>query len=157
MIGSEVFAASAIGFTVYYFDGKTGFTSPTWNGYLAVSMGDPTPVAQWLISHGFSHNADLQTDPNCDGVNLLMAYALDLDPKKNLSGSMPRPIITANQMSLTFFAGTTGVTYTVESSADLHSWSTAEVILSAPDANQFRTATVNMNDSSRFMRLVVAY
>lgn len=72
-------------------------------------MGDPSPVAPWLLAHDLPRNADLQTDPNGDGVNLLLAYALNLDPRQNLRGSMPRPVVTANQMSLTFHAGSAGV------------------------------------------------
>ena len=34
-MGSSVFASTASGFTVYYFKGATGFSSPTWNGYSA--------------------------------------------------------------------------------------------------------------------------
>ena len=89
----------------------------------------PDPVTIWLLANGLPSNANLQSDPNGDGVNLLMAYALDLDPKQNLSGSMPKPVCAANQISLTFHAASAGVTYTVESSTDLQTWSTAEVIL----------------------------
>jgi hypothetical protein len=35
LIGSSVFGSNASGFTVYYFNGATGFTAPTWNGYPA--------------------------------------------------------------------------------------------------------------------------
>jgi len=156
-ISSQTFSSAASGFKVYYFTGKAGFSSPTWFGYPSVNMGAFAPVAPWLLTNGFAYNANLQDDPNGDGVNLLTAYALNLDPNQNLSASMPRAIITTNKMNLTFFSGSAGVTYTVESSTDLHSWSTAGVLLSTPDANQFRTATVDMTDSSRFMRLVVAY
>jgi hypothetical protein len=120
-------------------------------------MGAPTAVAPWLVSNGFSHQADLQSDPNNDGVNLLMAYALNLDPKQNLSRNIPRPVCVANQMGLTYYAGSDGVSYTVETSDDLQDWTPAGVSLSAPDANNFRTATVNMNGGKRFMRLVVGY
>jgi hypothetical protein len=33
-MGSSVFSSTASGFTVYYLSGKTGFTTPTWQGYL---------------------------------------------------------------------------------------------------------------------------
>jgi len=36
-MGEDVFEAAASGFTVYYMDGKTGFTSPEWHGYKAVA------------------------------------------------------------------------------------------------------------------------
>lgn len=103
-----------------------------------------------------SHNTDMQTDPNGDGVNLLMAYALNLDPKQNLSCSMPQPVYTANQMSLPFYAGSEGITYKVEASTDLQTWSAAGVTLSAKDVYNCRTARVDLNDPSRFMRLMVS-
>jgi hypothetical protein len=151
------FDLAASGFTVYFFNGKTGFTSPTWRGYPAVNMGNPSTVAPWLLANGFAYNANILTDPNSDGVNLLMAYALNLNPKSNLAGSMPRPVCAANQMSLTFYAGSEGVTYKVEASTDLQNWSATGVTLSDPDAANLRTATVDLNNPSRFMRLVVSH
>jgi hypothetical protein len=35
----DTFKGSASGFTVRYYKGKTGFTSPTWNGYPSMEMG----------------------------------------------------------------------------------------------------------------------
>jgi hypothetical protein len=140
---------------VYYFNGKTGFTSPTWYGYPTVNMGSETPVASWLIGNGLPFDSDLNSDPNQDGVNLLMAYALDLDPNKNLAGSMPRPVIAGNQLSLRFFAGRADVTYNVLASEDMVRWAAEGVTISAPDENQFRTATVAVSGRGRFLRLLV--
>lgn len=39
VMGKSVFKDTAKEFTVYYLDGKTGFTSPNWQGYKAVSDG----------------------------------------------------------------------------------------------------------------------
>ncbi|MES2924536.1 MAG: leucine-rich repeat protein [Verrucomicrobiota bacterium] len=154
---SENFYAFPDLVTMYYFNAASGFTSPTWGGYPAVDMGTTSPVKPWLIGNGFPYDSDPLSDPNSDGVSLLMAYALNLDPKQILTGSTPRPVMAANQMSLTFYAGSQGITYKVESGTGLESWSTAGVSLSGLDANKFRTATVNMTDPSRFMRLVVTH
>ena len=70
---------------------------------------------------------------------------------------MPQPVIAANQMSLTFYAGSAGITYSVEASTDLRTWSTAGVTISTPDANNFRTATIPITNSGCFMRLKVTY
>ena len=40
------------------------------------------PAAPWLVSHGLPYDTDLNQDLNGDGVTLLMAYALGLDPKQ---------------------------------------------------------------------------
>ncbi|MCX6872431.1 MAG: leucine-rich repeat protein [Verrucomicrobia bacterium] len=155
-LGWGVFDATASGFTVYHFDGATGFAGPPWNGHAAATMGAATPVAIWLLGNALPHNADLQDDPNGDGVSLLLAYALNLDPQQDLSGSLPEPVVAANQLSISFFAGRAGVSYAVESSTDLQHWSSAGVTVSAPDQDQRRTATVNMTDPYRCLRLVVS-
>lgn len=156
-MGDNVFGATSSEFTAYFFNDKVGFATPVWMGHLAVGMGNALPAKKWLILQGLPYDSDLNTDVNTDGVNLLMAYALNLDPRQNLSGSMPTPVIAGNQLSLTFYAGSPGVSYIVESCTDLHSWSTAGVNLSVPDANGFRTATVAATDPGRFMRLVAIY
>lgn len=157
LMGSNIFSYVASDFTVYYFANKTGYASPTWNNYPAVSMGALSPVKPWLLSKGLAYNADMQSTPNGDGVPLLMAYALNLDPTKNQSANIPKPAVAGSQMSLTFYAGNADVTYSVESSPDLQTWSTDGVTISAPDANNCCTATVPTTAPSRFMRLVVTH
>jgi hypothetical protein len=154
--GTIVFSGLGAGFKIYYFNSRSGFTSPTWMGYPSVAMGDETPVKAWLISHNLPHDSNLQSDPNGDGVSSLMAYALNLDPNQNLNGNMPKPVVTESQISMQFFAGTEGVTYIVETSTDLQSWRADGVTISGPDANQFRAATVNRSGSSRYLRLQVS-
>jgi hypothetical protein len=156
-MGEDVFGYTHSNFAVYYFNGKTGFTSPTWNGYAAVNNGDPTPMNLWLAANGFPSTTDLKSEPNHDGVSHLMAYALNLDLNRNPGGSMPKQVIASNQMTLTFYAGRNDVTYTVQASADLHAWSTAGVTVSDPDANNRRTASVPITGGSRYLRLVVGY
>lgn len=152
--GNRVFPPST---TVYYFNGATGFTSPTWLGFPSVNMGEFSFIAPWLLTNGLPYNADVESDPNLDGVNLLTAYSLNLNPNLNLAGSLPRPVIIGGEMSLTFHAGSPGVTYKVETSRDLLNWSTLGVSLSVPDANNLRTATVSTTDPSRYLRLVTDY
>ena len=157
-MGSAVFEVNAPGFMVYYSSSSSGFTSPLWLGYPAFLVGSGVaPVTSWLISHGLPTNSDLQSDANGDGVNLLMAYALNLNPDQNLSASTPRPVVSASQLSLSFFAGSSGVTYGVEVSTDLVHWSANGV--SSSDIGQIRTATVTVNPTSGglFMRLAVSH
>jgi autotransporter-associated beta strand protein len=156
-MGMDVFTNAASGFTVYYFGSATGFSGPPWDGYATVNMGAATPAAMWLVEKALPYNANLQDEPNGDGVSLLMAYALNLDPNQNLSGSMPKPVIDENRLKLAFFAGNAAVIYAVETSTDLLHWTTQGVSVSGPDANQVRTASVDMNGSQRYMRLVVAH
>jgi BspA type Leucine rich repeat region (6 copies) len=155
-MGSGVFSKAAAGFTIYCINGTTGFTTPTWLGYPVIRLGTSAPVTTWLVSNGFPPDASLKADINGDGVNLLLAYALNLDPNQNLSGSMPQPVFAANQMKLKFYAGRPGITYSVKTSTDLNIWSTTGVTLSGLDANQFRTASVNMSGPRKYMRLVAS-
>jgi hypothetical protein len=68
---------------------------------------------------------------------------------------LPQPVFAAGEMSLSFYAGTAGLSYAVEASADMQTWTTAGVSLSEP-VNQIRTASVAMTGPARFMRLVVS-
>ena len=88
-------------------------------------------------------------------MSLLTAYAFKLNPTRNLSHSLPRPVFTKNDMNLTYYAGSDGVTYFAESSSDLKNWSMTGVTLSGPDANKNYTATVPVAGAKCFMRLRV--
>lgn len=153
---SGVFSKTASVFTIYCFGGTTGFTSPTWLGYPVIRIGNLSAAALWLVSNGLPHDSEMKSDTNGDGVNLLLAYALNLNPNLNLSGRIPQPVFAGNAMRLTFYAGRSGLTYSVKTSTDLKIWSTNGVTLSALDANQRRTATVGMSSRGRYMRLDVS-
>lgn len=156
-MGSGVFETPATGFTIYYLNSLTWPITPEskWLVYPAVYIAAITPVFNWLLAKGLPGNSNLQSDTNGDGINLLMAYALNLEP--NAFSSPPQPVLDGNQMSLSFHAGATGVTYTVKCSEDMQNWSPTGVTLSAPDGNQVRTATVNVAGPKCFMHLEVSY
>jgi hypothetical protein len=65
-------------------------------------------------------------------------------------------MVAGNNMSLTYYAGNADVTYTVQTSTDMKIWTPATNV-SAPDANNNRTATILMSASKCFMRLVVSH
>jgi len=48
--GLGIFEGNPPGFTVYYFNGARGFTSPSWRGYPAVNMGLPTQTGSLHLS-----------------------------------------------------------------------------------------------------------
>ena len=152
----DVFRDSSADFTVYYFKGASGFTSPTWKGYPSIEI-DPSshPGAAWLISAGLPHDIDLNQDLNGDGVSLLLAYALNLIPSDHLAGQLPQPILTGEELGISFHAIRPGIIYSVECSDDLHRWSSNGVTMSEPDALGRRTATADRTERSRFLRLVV--
>ena len=155
-MGFMVFSAVAPGFKVYYFDGSTGFSSPPLNAYPTVNNGPATPLSGWLATYGLPSTTDVQTSPQDDGVSILLAYALNLDPTMNQSALLPAAVCTGNQLKMSYYAASAGVTYTVQTSGDLTAWITTGVSLSAPDAIGVRTASVPMTGPSRYMRLVVS-
>lgn len=121
----------------------------------AIYPDGQTPES-WLISHAKRADADFLEDDNRDGVSLLMAYALGLDPNQNLSGRLPVPLAAEGTLGLSFYAGNPAIDYTVQTSTDLIHWTSEGVILSGLDADDQRTATVVRAETSRFLRLVVA-
>ena len=119
-------------------------------------MGDASPVSRWLVESGFPHDADIDQDRNGDGVSLLMAYALNLDPHSNLAGSLPAPVLGEDgTLSISYYAASDGITYIVETSNDLVSWHNSDIIISSPDANGHRTASIDSGGSSAYLRLKV--
>ena len=113
------------------------------------------PAATWLLVHGLPYNTNLQQDPDGDGVSLLMAYALNLDPRQNLRSRLPSPVLGEDSLSIRYYAAAPGIAYRVETSSNLTQWTTTDVTLSTPDAENMRTASVPRDAADRFLRLVV--
>ena len=132
-------------------------TNSTGTAYSATGIFTTNPMRNWFASYGFAAFSDVGTAPNGDGVSLLMDYALNLDPTKNQAANMPKAVVSAGQLSYTFYAGNTDVGYQVQASADLKTWSAAGVTVSAPDGNCNCTATVPLASGLRFLRLVVTH
>ncbi len=145
--GLYVFHFAAADFTIHYLSGSSGFTSPTWQGY---------PATPWFMDNGLDPvSGDLNQDVNGDGVTLLMAYALNLDPSLDLSGSLPKPVIGSDTMSMAYYAITPGIVYTVETSEDLETWTSSGITFSGLDLNNEITATVDTTAPHYFLRLKV--
>ena len=141
----------------YYLDTSTGFTSPTWEGYPTQMINTATyPAAAWLLSSNHSYDTNLVQDINGDGVSLLMAYALKLNPNERLGNRLPKVVFDdANTLSMKYYGGSTGVTYRVESSKDMTAWETTDVTVSDPDSNGVLTASIPKDGACLFLRLVV--
>lgn len=158
------FDHAAPGFTIHFLSSHQGFTSPTWDpnpwgprpeNLPTLRIDEATyPAASWLLTHGLGYDSQLNEDPDGDGVNLLTAYALNLDPRLNLQGRLPAPALGEDSLSLSFHASSPGITYRVETSTNLAEWSTTGVTQSAPGADGRSTATVPRDEPHRFLRLV---
>lgn len=110
------------------------------------------PAASWLLQHDLAYETNLRQAPN-----LLMAYALNLDPAHHQEPSLPTPVIdpSTGRVNLSFQAAQPGITYQVEASSDLQTWTTDGVMLSDIGEDGQRTASVEPDGPQRFMRLVV--
>ncbi len=146
--------SSDYGFRVYYLSSRQGYTLQ-WKEYFSkrsVVMMDEAayPAVPWLVRHGLAYDTNLHQE------GLLMAYALNFSPHSRTS-LLPEPIIdpATDTLNLSFHAASPGITYIVESSADLQSWSTDGVRLSDLGADNKRTAMVDRDSGNRFLRLRV--
>ncbi|MBC8127024.1 MAG: hypothetical protein H8M99_07760 [Gloeobacteraceae cyanobacterium ES-bin-144] len=143
---------------VYYYEGADEFTSPFWSlfDYPSSVLTGSAAFMDWLVSKGLPSVSDPNSDANGDGVTLLMAYALNLDPNQNHNGSLPQPVFTANTMTLSFYAGNPDIIYTVQTCTNLSDWTTEGVSTTPPDSiTKISTATVNRTGPCRYIRLLV--
>jgi len=130
---------------------QDGTTTSTY----IVTVTRISAMTSWLVAHGFDSGTDLLSSPQHDGMSLMLDYALNLDPSVSQSGRMPQAVIAAGQLSLTYYAGNTDVTCSVETSTDLQNWTNTGVTTSAPDLNGKRTASIPAASGSHFLRLRV--
>lgn len=152
-MGTSVFQGTAAGFAVYFFEGAAGFSSPLWQGYPAVSMGARTEAKEWLISHELPHDSDL--DQEISGLELLMAYALDLDPHAADAAELPQAVLSGGRMEMVFPAPRADVTYRVQFSEDLLLWKVDGVTMVPLPGGQMMNASTGIGGNAGFMRLVV--
>ncbi len=143
---------------VYFLEGNSGFTNPTWRGFPTEMIpSQQATTAAWLLANQLALGTDLNQDLNNDGYPLLMSYALDLDPHQNLASVMPHTTMTDQSLSLQFSSTSPGITYTVEQSEDLKTWTSTGITTSDPNAFGITTATLptDPNGQQKFLRLSV--
>lgn len=154
--GTNVFYQASSEFSVTYLSGSAGFWSPSWRGYPSAAIsaiGFHTEL--WLLENNLPDGIDLSQDLNGDGVSLLMAYALNLNPHKNLNSSLPVVEIANDQLSMNFYGNSKGVHYTIKTSQDLRNWTDNGVIISDSDSSGFRKASINQEGTSGFLKLEI--
>jgi uncharacterized repeat protein (TIGR02543 family) len=98
MNGPNAFISTAGNFAVYYLNGATGFTTPTWKGYsafpgLAPQFSSPTPPATGKIGIPYYHTCAATGTPQADfavtsgalpdGLSLSIAGSFSGTPNKN--------------------------------------------------------------------------
>jgi uncharacterized repeat protein (TIGR02543 family) len=97
-----VFDLTANDFTVYYFSGRTGFTSPTWLGYPAVAM-DPAPMVVTGLSSGITaKSAMLLGTVNPNGASTIAQFEYGLTSAyERIAGATLWPNNGTNSVSVT--------------------------------------------------------
>ncbi|MGJ8638631.1 MAG: leucine-rich repeat domain-containing protein [Opitutaceae bacterium] len=145
-------------FCIYYGSISSGFSSPLWNGYASEEINTTLhPKAAWLLEHEIPYTTPLDSDYNHDGVTLLTAYSLNLNPSENLANSLPQPRLQQGTLEISFYANRQDVTYSVKTCTDLSlgDWTTNGIEISPKDINGTCTASVSSSDLNRFLQLTV--
>jgi hypothetical protein len=95
-------------------------------------------------------------DPDGDGMTNLLEYAFGSSPKEAAQTRAPVPSVASNQLAITFPLLRQSLTYTVEASSDLVSWSTVTYTPVTVGQSQTVTDSVTLGSGSkRFLRVVV--
>ena len=107
-----------------------GVTTPYLQG-LAVPFASEHNYATWADNIIWSGGDSSETaDPDGDGVQNTMEYALNLDPvDTNDAGNMPTAVISGSMLDFTFYRTRDNAyaTYTVQSSPNLITWTDIDV------------------------------
>lgn len=157
IIGREVFEGVHSNFTSYHHSRSTGFTIPTWQGKPAVRIDThENPLALWLMAHQLPEDEGINRDLNGDGVDLLTAYAFDLDPHEQNGRKLPRPGIEGNSVIVRYHALSPGIRYFPERSEDLIDWvpMSSELVWSA--SGKLEQASWSMDSRSQYLRVRVS-
>jgi len=170
----------------YSFLPINGFSSIDGNGDIVTSAtptnfsGSTTTLTnrqRWLDAHfsdaeqGMLEVSGDSVDLTGDGINNLLAYAFDLDPRQFQPDKLPQPAIDSSGfLTINFIRDTRAVdlTYIVEASSDLSTWTelarsagggapTGSGTISESTGANTRTVTVSDTEagSERFIRLIV--
>jgi hypothetical protein len=134
---------------------------------IALIAAAPTPWQEWRADHFTPANLANLTlsgstpDPDKDGIENLMEYALSLNPKTPapLSQRIANDLDSNQYLRLTIAKNpnATDVLYSVEVSSDLTTWSTTDVVILQNTATmlQVRDTQAMSAANRRFMRLRV--
>jgi len=94
--------------------------------------------------------------PGQDGIANLVKYAFNLAPLSNQQANLPHATISAGKLTLVFNKTASDITYTVQSSTDLVTWSTTDPSLSVQTNGSQVTASYTMTGHpTAFLRILI--
>ena len=111
-VGSSVFANASAKFTIYYIEGKSGWTTPTWNGYNTATFvpEEKTPVTGVTLSRA---TASLTVGDSLTLTATVSPADAD-DPSVTWSSSAPGVASVANGVVTAKSAGRATITVTTK-------------------------------------------
>jgi hypothetical protein len=83
---------------------------------------------QWKVNQGFARNLPQEDDGDRDGIPLSLEYALGLDPASASTDGMPVYQLLNGAIALSYRKQRADVQYIVESSEDMVTWRSSDVI-----------------------------
>lgn len=138
--------------------------------FAAAAVTATSPYGIWADSHDLNGNDSLPTAaPIADGIPNLMKYALGIDPQitgyQGHLGHGTAQVSGTTHLTLSYTRPTpapVGVTYSVETSGDLTTWTSGNTVEISSTDNGNGTRTIVMRDDTgstaeakRFIRLKV--
>lgn len=121
----------------------------------------PTPFEQWIANLPSPPPLHLRgplDDPDGDGLNNFLEFALGGDPMDSADAPRPTVAIDGDRLTLTYFRARADVVYTAQSSDDFVAWSASGVDQGSGAVGTHVTASVELPTglARRFLRLHVA-
>lgn len=102
----------------------------------------PTAFTAWAIEQGIS---DRVSDTDGDGLSNEFEYIMGLNPKAASNARLPSVSISAGRPAFTYTYRTdAAITYTVQTSTDLKTWTPANVSAGTPQPNGDGTSTITV-------------
>lgn len=155
---------TAAGSYVLRLAASDGAVSSASDVSVTVAAAVASGFAAWAESYSLTgDNAAATADPDADGANNLLEYALALDPFDPDAEALPTGILNpaGDKLTLSFRRARAELTYLVQGSTDLASWSDlatygpSDIATVGQSVTFTDTLTLGSSNSRRFLRLKV--